>query len=213
VFNTFEAICSSLAITGPALELGVGAGQRALLEIESLSTASRRIGVGLDDPPQSPGYEYLKRNAHDLSCFENASFEIVLSNSMLEHDARFWLTLAEAQRVLRPGGWLVVGVPGFAAMGTAPAARSTRKLLRILAPLPLVGARAAAMATAIEVSAPTLGLHGFPSDFYRFSEAAMREVLLEHTEVVRIHTVLAPPRFIGLGRVPAPSRHGSPVSP
>jgi SAM-dependent methyltransferase len=202
VFRTFERICAGLAVTGPALEIGVAAGQPALLDLPSLSGAARRIGVGLDPPFAAPGYEVLQRNAHDLSAFGDASFEIVLSNSMLEHDPHFWRSLAEMRRVLQPEGWLVIGVPGFAAMGTLPAARLTRRLLRQLARSPIGGRKAAEAIVALDASAPTLGLHPFPSDYYRFSAAAVAEVLLEGMREVRIERVLAPPRFVGIGRKP-----------
>lgn len=40
--------------------------------------------------------------------FPDASFDTVVSTSMLEHDPAFWLTLPEAGRVLRPGGFLIL---------------------------------------------------------------------------------------------------------
>ena len=48
-----------------------------------------------------------------MTMFEAASFDLVLCNSMLEHDARFWLTLEEIRRVLRAGGLAIIGVPGY----------------------------------------------------------------------------------------------------
>jgi SAM-dependent methyltransferase len=40
--------------------------------------------------------------------FTDASFDVVVSTSQLEHDPTFWLTLAEVGRVLRPGGHFVL---------------------------------------------------------------------------------------------------------
>ena len=45
--------------------------------------------------------------------FDDESFVLVMSNAVLEHDKHFWLTLAEMKRVTRPGGLMVIGVPGF----------------------------------------------------------------------------------------------------
>lgn len=40
--------------------------------------------------------------------FPDASFDVVVSTSQLEHDPTFWRTLAEVGRVLRPGGHLIL---------------------------------------------------------------------------------------------------------
>jgi len=50
-------------------------------------------------------------NAHELS-FADASFDLVLSTEMLEHDDEFWLSVQEMGRVLRPGGILLLTARG-----------------------------------------------------------------------------------------------------
>lgn len=45
--------------------------------------------------------------------FDDGRFAIVVALEMLEHDRRFWLTLAECHRVLRPGGHLIVTTRAF----------------------------------------------------------------------------------------------------
>jgi ubiquinone/menaquinone biosynthesis C-methylase UbiE len=50
-------------------------------------------------------------DAHALD-FPDASFDIVVSTEMLEHDSAFWLSLAEMARVLRPGGDLILTARG-----------------------------------------------------------------------------------------------------
>lgn len=40
--------------------------------------------------------------------FPDASFDTVVSTSMLEHDPAFWRTLPEVGRVLRPGGIFIL---------------------------------------------------------------------------------------------------------
>jgi predicted SAM-dependent methyltransferase len=53
-------------------------------------------------------------NGNDMSAhFEDESFDWVLCNSVMEHDLHFWLTTAEMKRVLKPGGILIVGMPGL----------------------------------------------------------------------------------------------------
>ena len=46
-------------------------------------------------------------NANALE-FEEGSFDVVVSTSMLEHDPAFWRTLPEVGRVLRPGGHFIL---------------------------------------------------------------------------------------------------------
>jgi hypothetical protein len=119
---------------------------------------------------------------------------------MLEHDPRFWLSIGEARRVVAPGGHLVVGVPAFDEMGKVPGLR----LFRRLAALPLLGRRWGAAHEVARVSSATLGVHNFPGDYYRFSDQAMRDVILEGMEIVATRLVLAPPRVIGVGRKRSP---------
>jgi SAM-dependent methyltransferase len=40
--------------------------------------------------------------------FPDASFDVVVSTSMLEHDPAFWLTLPEVGRVLRKDGYFIL---------------------------------------------------------------------------------------------------------
>lgn len=45
--------------------------------------------------------------------FQDAEFEVVVSTEMLEHDATFWLSLAEMGRVLKEGGELFLTFRGM----------------------------------------------------------------------------------------------------
>ncbi len=55
------------------------------------------VDVILDDPYKLP--------------FDDASIDIVVSNSCLEHSEMFWLAFLEMLRVLRPNGLLYLNVP------------------------------------------------------------------------------------------------------
>lgn len=51
-------------------------------------------------------------SAHDMEqVFSDACFDWVLCNSVLEHDKKFWLSIREMRRVLKPGGVLIIGTP------------------------------------------------------------------------------------------------------
>jgi SAM-dependent methyltransferase len=53
----------------------------------------------------------LVMNAHALA-FREASFDLVISTEMLEHDDEFWRSAAEMGRVLKPGGLLILTARG-----------------------------------------------------------------------------------------------------
>jgi SAM-dependent methyltransferase len=198
IFEAFEAICRPLGVTGRVLEIGASPHHQTLLDLPALRGAAERIGVGLDGPAAGAGHRILHADAHDIALFADGAFDLVLCNSMLEHDPHFWLTLAEARRVAAPGGFLMFGVPGYAAMGTVPGQSTIAGLARI----PLLGRRWRAAREALAASSATLGVHDFPGDYYRFSEQAMAEVLLEGLADVQTRIVLAPPRVLGWGRKP-----------
>lgn len=40
-------------------------------------------------------------------------FDVLVSTEVLEHDAEFWLSFAQYNRVLKPGGWLIVTCRGI----------------------------------------------------------------------------------------------------
>lgn len=67
------------------------------------------VGV---DMREGPGVDTVA-NAHALP-FEDASFGVVVSTEMIEHDDAFWLSLAEMGRVLEPGGHLLLTSRGIA---------------------------------------------------------------------------------------------------
>ena len=61
--------------------------------------------IGIDIQKGDGVDEIMDANA---LTFDDASFDVVVSTSMLEHDAAFWKTLPEVGRVLRPGGYLIL---------------------------------------------------------------------------------------------------------
>jgi SAM-dependent methyltransferase len=182
VFNAFEEICSARGISGAVLEIGATPDRTTLLNLPSLAGAREKIGIDISGESRCDGFVILKVDANDMSCFPDQRFDAVLCNAMLEHDRYFWKTLAEIRRVLRAGGVLVIGAPGYR---YPPRPSRFRRLL--------------AEVWAIPHATPTFPVHNFPGDYYRFSEQAFREVFFEGMREVTVQAVMNPPRFIGAG--------------
>src|SRR4051794_8727852 len=117
VYRVFADVCSQVDLRGPVLEIGAVPGPDSLLRLDALRPIGPRIGLNLQGGGACDGYEILRANANDMSCFADGSFKTVLSNATLEHDPQFWKTLAEIHRVTAPGGFIAIGVPGYAGMG------------------------------------------------------------------------------------------------
>jgi hypothetical protein len=197
VYRVFQEICSRVAIRGPVLEIGAVSGPDTLLRLDALRHIGPRIGLNLEGGGACDGYEILSGNANDMSRFADGLFRTVLSNATLEHDPQFWKTLAEIHRVTASGGFIAIGVPGYAGMGIESLDGRTRPLawlLRLCARGPL--------RDVLHAGTPTLGVHCYPGDYYRFSEQAMREVFMSGLKGVSVRRVLNPPRFIAWGWKP-----------
>ena len=176
------------------LEIGARPSADTLLCLPAIVGASGRIGLDLDGPHEWRGMTILAGDANRMTQFADSSFDAVLTNSVLEHDARFWLTLGEILRVLKPGGQVVIGVPGYGGDN-----RPLRRLAGLLRLLPGFSADAGSL----RASCLTLNVHDAPADFYRFSEQAIRRVFLTGYDDTGVECLLTPPRFIGWGRKPA----------
>ena len=106
-------------------------------------------------------------SSNDMHMFKDGTFDLVMSCAVHEHDKKFWLSVAEMHRVLRPGGLMVICVPGFDKLPTD-----------------------------VGQTTSTFHVH-YRFDYYRFTRRAVREVFLEGLENVRVVSVLDPPRIIG----------------
>ena len=170
-------------------------GADALLGLPALDGLAGKVGINLEAQPSTASVRMVTGNANRMDMFADGTFGCVLCNAVLEHDPRFWETVAEIRRVTAPGGLVVIGVPGFRGMGP-----------RWLAPRPsLLGLGLALVAAvtrhdALLAGTVTLGEHFFPGDYYRFSEAAVREILLADLAEPRCRWVMTPPRVVGWAR-------------
>jgi len=152
------------------------------------------VGINLDGPYEFRDFRILRGNANAMDCFADERFDLVLCNAMLEHDKFFWRTLAEIRRVTRPGGLVVIGVPGFQYL-------KLEKLKAMLRRLPLVRRLSANQYLGFFFTATvTFELHNAPGDYFRFSAQAVREVFFAGMEDVEVRSIMLPPRIIGAGR-------------
>jgi SAM-dependent methyltransferase len=155
-----------------ALEVGGLMGENSLLRFPELAGAERYC-LNLVELPSDAEVKAVTGNANHMDVFDKDSFDLVVCCSTLEHDKRFWLSVAEMKRVLRPSGLLVIGVPGYVKDEQRDQGRSTL----------------------------TYRVH-YRFDYYRFSEQAVREVFFDGMERVRVRAMMTPPRIIGHGWKP-----------
>jgi SAM-dependent methyltransferase len=102
----------SIDLPEPVLDMGAGDGHFAA------RTFQNKLKVGLDpafvslkEAHHFRAYELLVNSLGDRIPFEAESFASVISNSVLEHIPDVDAVLMDIQRVLKPGGKLVITVP------------------------------------------------------------------------------------------------------
>ena len=197
VYKEFERIVAQRAVFGPVLEVGAVPSDDSLLCMTPLRSYHEKVGINLDGPYEYRDFKVLKGNGNCMECFEDDRFSMVLCNALLEHDMYFWKTMAEIKRVTKPGGLVAVGAPGYKCFGV----EKLRSFLKTRIP----GARRVLSNEYLEPffsSTITFEVHNCPGDYYRFSEQAFREVILEGMIGVEVRCIMSPPRVIGVGTKP-----------
>jgi SAM-dependent methyltransferase len=158
-----------------ALEVGGLMGEDSLLRFPEL-TGAQRYCLNLYDMPDEDGIIAVKGNANDMrGVFRDDWFDLIVCSATLEHDKRFWLSVKEMHRVLKPGGLLIISVPGYIEDPENDKGRSTL----------------------------TYRVH-YKFDYYRFSEQAVRKVFFEGMKRVHVEPYMTPPRIFGWGYKPQP---------
>jgi SAM-dependent methyltransferase len=158
-----------------ALEVGGLMGADSLLRFPELAGAERYC-LNLYEMPSEDGITAVKGNANDMRhVFRSNWFDLVLCCATLEHDKSFWRSVEEMRRVLKPGGLMIISVPGYIEDPENDVGRSTL----------------------------TYRVH-YKFDYYRFSEQAVRQVFFDGMERVRVHPFMTPPRIFGHGYKPQP---------
>jgi ubiquinone/menaquinone biosynthesis C-methylase UbiE len=186
ILTHFRNLAAKYAISGPYLEIGAAAGDQAVLAGDYFRQSECHV-LRLDGPSQKtmkPWITYNVGNSNDMrSIFSDGHFGAVISNAVLEHDTYFWKSLDEMKRILRPGGFLLIGVPGFAPISTLKA--------EVVSEEEYTGR-----------STPTFDVHRAPYDYWRFGQDAIEQVFFEGLQIKEIETIMVPPRFIGAAQKP-----------
>ena len=193
IHQEFERICSKRNITGSVLEVGSLPNDRSLLCMKSLERASEKVGINLNGPYEFRDFRIHKGNANAMECFEDERFDVVLCNAMLEHDPYFWKPIAEIKRVTRPGGLVIIGVPGY---------KRTRadRIQKSLERIPLIRKLSDSwFFNFLFTGTVTFKVHSAPGDYYRISPQAMKKVFFEDIDNVHVRSLMQPPRLIGIG--------------
>ena len=197
IFNEFNKLCLNLNNISAVLEVGAVPKRNSLLYLPALDGVANKTGINLDGPYDYSGASIVKGNANEMGQFEDASFDLVLCNSMLEHDLFFWKTISEMRRVLKPGGVMIIGVPGY--KGTNKMRSTIKKKKRKSLIRKFVHNEYVNMAVNSTI---TFRVHDAPGDYYRFSPQTFHDLFYNGFANVRIYPIMIPPRIIGYGMKP-----------
>lgn len=195
VYREFERICSARNAGGAILEIGAVPSDLSLLNMKSLQSAKEKVGINLNGPYTYGDFYIIEGNANSMTCFEDNRFDTVLCNAVLEHDKLFWKTISEIRRVTKPGGLVVIGVPGYVEL---PIEKYVRYFLSKLRRIPILG-RYFSFLVCPTITFP---IHSAPGDYYRFSPQTFTEFFFEGMRDVHICSIMLPPRIIGSGVKP-----------
>ena len=95
--------------------LEVGCGEGMMFDGESIVPVQMDVSIKRLSRAAGKGRFLLCADGYDLP-FATGSFEIVLLIAVLEHTREPWRALAEARRVLKPGGRVIIVVPNDVTM-------------------------------------------------------------------------------------------------
>lgn len=175
------------------LEVGAIPSNGSLLAMKSLANVVEKIGINLDGPHEFEDFKILQGNANAMHCFADERFDAVLCNAVFEHDKYFWKTVAEIKRVTKPGGLIVISVPGFTVL-------KAEKIKSFLKKVPLVRRlKANEHLNMFFTATITYQIHNAPGDYYRFSPQTFTDIFFENLNDVEVRSVMLPPRLIGVG--------------
>jgi len=157
------------------IDIGGIGGPLSLLRSPELKGANLSC-LNLSEQPRNRDFTFIKGNANEMKMILDDTYDLVFCNAMLEHDKFFWKSVAEMKRILKPGGLLMIGVPGYTKDENPP--------LNFLQNVTF-----------------TFRFH-MKKDYYRFSPQAIEEVFFEGFNQIEVISVLRPPRILGMGFKP-----------
>ncbi len=193
VYNKFEKICSEMNIEGSVLEIGSIPSNESLLCMESLRTAKKKIGLNIEGPYKFRDFKIIKGNSNSMDGLSDESFDVVLCNATLEHDKYFWKTIDEIKRVTKPGGLVVIGVPGYTYY-------KIERIKKYFMKIPFLNKFVLNKnLNFLFTGTLTFQIHSYPHDYYRFSMHTFKEVFFDGFENVIVESIMIPPRIIGRG--------------
>lgn len=185
--DVYRNIFVKQGVPSTVLEIGCGPSNNTILNMPILKHTDYRIGVNLRSYSHYPDFDVVKCSAHNLSdVFEQGQFGAVICNMVFEHDSAFWKSLDQIKYVLCDGGLFVLGVPALLS--------KPHECITIPKPTRTKIKRFDLLNATI-----TYRVHGAPDDYWRFTESAYKNVLMEGFQQVSYVKMLAPPLIVGYG--------------
>ncbi|MBV8471877.1 MAG: hypothetical protein JO107_10335 [Hyphomicrobiales bacterium] len=182
IARELQSLSSTYQARGPFLEIGVGPKENAALVSDAFD-GQKRHAVGYGEDAVYGNVAFHDCDPNDLSgVIADGSISTVLWNAALPHDQFFWRTLGEINRVLAPGGLLIVVAPDFS---MAPAKNG----IKTFGP----------KGRAIPNVTITQAVHPRRADFWRISLQAMRKTILHGFDIREVREIMLPSRVVGVG--------------
>lgn len=119
VINWIKEKIEEHDLDDPALEvlevgsLDVNGSVREYFGAEWYVGIDRQPGKGVDYIASSHDMKIDTRGGSETFVLPTRSVDVVVSTEVLEHDEKFWLSLQQIYRVLRPGGWFLLTCRGI----------------------------------------------------------------------------------------------------
>lgn len=166
---------------GPFLEICAAPNTSFALLDPHFGDAERHI-IGAKAASPGDGAIYANGNPNDMrALYKDRQFSTVIWNGAMAHDKCFWRTVEEIKRVLAPGGILIAVAPGFGS--------KSRFGLKVVGP----------KGSEIANATVTARAHAYSPDYWRVSQQAMKQIILDGFDIREVRTALLMPRVFGVG--------------
>jgi len=185
--GVYREICTQFDMSGSILEIGCGPSEYTVLNMDILKDAKFKVGINLQHYTHYEHFHVIECNSNDMhDLFDDNTFDVIFSICVLEHDKYFWKSLEEIRRVIKPGGLFLLAVPALAnnmnmCKYVIDEHKEQIKNMDILN------------------STLTYCVHNAPGDYWRFTEQAYKEILLEGFIDIEYSLFLMPPIIVGYG--------------